>query len=69
MNSNNKPSLQVQAEDAVSALKKLATLGNNHSLLSSHPAPGERANRLQLQIEGKSLSREVVLGSRPPDAR
>ena len=31
---------------AVSALKKLSTLGNKHSFLSSHPAPEERANRL-----------------------
>ena len=32
---------------AVSALNKLATLGSGHSFLSSHPAPGERAKRLQ----------------------
>lgn len=31
---------------AVSALMKLATLGNNHSFLSSHPAPESRAKRL-----------------------
>jgi putative metalloprotease len=31
---------------AVSALRKLATLGNDHSFLSSHPAPGKRADRL-----------------------
>ena len=31
---------------AVSALKKLSTLGNNHSFLSSHPAPEARAKRL-----------------------
>ncbi|XOF32791.1 MAG: M48 family metallopeptidase [Candidatus Electrothrix sp. YB6] len=41
---------------AVSALQKLATLGNGHSFLSSHPAPGKRAERLQLQLEGKALS-------------
>lgn len=35
---------------AVSALKKLATLGNNHSFLSSHPAPAKRAKRLEKQI-------------------
>jgi putative metalloprotease len=38
---------------AVSALEKIAKLGNDHSFLSSHPAPGERAERLKLQIEGK----------------
>jgi metalloprotease len=38
---------------AVSALKKLATLGNNHSFLSSHPAPGKRAKRLEKQINQK----------------
>jgi putative metalloprotease len=32
---------------AVSALRKLATLGNEHSFLSSHPAPGKRADRLE----------------------
>jgi putative metalloprotease len=43
---------------AVSALQKLATLGNNHSFLSSHPAPGKRAERLQGQLEGKSITVE-----------
>ena len=32
---------------AFSALNKLASLGSGHSFLSSHPAPGERAERLQ----------------------
>ncbi|MCI5141152.1 MAG: peptidase M48, partial [Candidatus Electrothrix sp. ATG1] len=40
---------------AVSALKKLATLGNKHSFLSSHPAPGKRAKRLQMQLDGKAV--------------
>jgi len=40
----------------VSALKKLARLGNNHTFLSSHPAPGKRAKRLQLQLEGKATN-------------
>lgn len=31
---------------AVSALKKLASLGNDHSFLASHPAPGQRAERM-----------------------
>lgn len=41
--------------DAVSALKKLAILGRNHSFLSSHPDPENRAARLQSQLEGKTL--------------
>ena len=45
-------------EAAVSALQKLATLGNDHSFLSSHPAPGKRAERLKLQLEGKAHSIE-----------
>jgi metalloprotease len=44
--------------DAVSALKKIAMLGRDHSFLSSHPDPGKRAGRLQDQIEGKALSIE-----------
>ncbi len=42
--------------DGVSALAKLARLGNNHTFLSSHPAPGKRAKRLKLQLEGKTTS-------------
>ncbi|CCK78569.1 M48 family metallopeptidase [Desulfobacula toluolica] len=38
-------------QSAVSALKKIATLGNKHSFLSSHPAPEVRAKRLQNQID------------------
>ena len=34
-------------EHAVSALRKLAALGNDHSFLASHPAPGDRADRLE----------------------
>ena len=45
-------------KDAVSALRKLATLDNTHSFLSSHPAPGKRADRLALQLKGKALSVE-----------
>lgn len=41
----------VRINAAVSALKKLATLGNNHSFLSSHPAPGARAKRLQGKVD------------------
>ncbi|MDU9050998.1 MAG: M48 family metallopeptidase [Candidatus Electrothrix sp. Rat3] len=45
-------------EAAVVALKKLATLGNDHSFLSSHPAPGKRAERLQMQLDGKDVGVE-----------
>jgi putative metalloprotease len=34
-------------QPAVSALTKLAALGGSHSVLSSHPAPANRAQRLQ----------------------
>lgn len=37
-------------KSAVSALQKLATLGNNHSFLASHPAPGQRAKRLTARL-------------------
>ena len=45
-------------EKAVSALKKLASLGSGHSFLSTHPDPALRAERISLQIQGKSLSIE-----------
>jgi metalloprotease len=45
-------------QDAVSALKKLAGLGKAHSFLSSHPDPDKRAERLQAQLEGRTLSIE-----------
>lgn len=45
-----------EPKDAVSALKKLATLGKGHSFLSSHPDPDKRAERLQAQLEGRALS-------------
>lgn len=44
--------------DAVSALRKIATLSTGHSFLSSHPDPEKRADRLQAQLEGKALSIE-----------
>lgn len=40
---------------AVTALRKLATLGEQHSFLASHPAPGKRAERLELQLAGKAV--------------
>ena len=38
------------AKSAVSALKKLASLGGSHSFLSSHPDPDKRAERIQAQL-------------------
>ncbi|OGQ94219.1 MAG: peptidase M48 [Deltaproteobacteria bacterium RIFOXYD12_FULL_57_12] len=43
---------------AIAALRKLATLGDKHSFLASHPAPGKRAARLESQLAGKSTSME-----------
>lgn len=40
-----------EPKSAVSALRKLATLGANHTFLSSHPAPGKRAERLAAQLQ------------------
>ena len=45
-------------EPAVSALNKLAELGNEHSFLSSHPAPGKRAQRLQKQMHNPDSSEQ-----------
>lgn len=45
-------------ESAVAALNKLAGLGSGHSFLSSHPDPALRAERINLQIQGKALSVE-----------
>ncbi len=39
-----------EPDAAISALKKLATLVSNHSFLSSHPAPGKRAQRLATRL-------------------
>ncbi len=38
------------AESSITALKKLASQGNEHSFLASHPAPGKRADRLAKKI-------------------
>ena len=43
---------------AISALRKLAALGNNHTFLSSHPAPGKRADRLEYQISSPEKTDE-----------
>ena len=51
---------QVAAQDAVSALKKIAKLNKGHSFLSSHPDPEQRADRLQAQLEGRALPIEEV---------
>jgi putative metalloprotease len=45
-----------EPQDAVSALKKIATLSKGHSFLSSHPDPEKRAERLQAQLDGRALS-------------
>jgi len=54
-----------ETRDAVTALRKLAALGNDHSFLSSHPAPDKRADRLELQLAGKAVpiaeSRQTLL--------
>lgn len=41
--------------DAVTALRKLATLGSGHTFLSTHPDPAKRAERLELQLQGKAV--------------
>lgn len=41
--------------DAVTALRKLATLGSGHTFLSTHPDPDNRAERLELQLQGKAV--------------
>lgn len=41
--------------DAVTALRKLATLGSGHTFLSTHPDPEKRAERLELQLQGKAV--------------
>jgi putative metalloprotease len=48
-----------EPRDAVGALRKIATLGGNHSFLSSHPDPALRADRLQAQLEGKATSADA----------
>ena len=53
-------------QPAISALMKLATLGNDHSFLSSHPAPELQAKRLHenklspQHIEDKSVLKQIV---------
>ncbi len=60
--------LQKQGYDAgpaISALTKLAALGNRHSFLASHPAPGKRAHRMRdpayapQNVEGPSILERV----------
>lgn len=51
---------EYEPQKAVSALRKLATLGSGHSFLSSHPEPGKRAKRLELQITGKAQPIEEI---------
>lgn len=49
---------KIDPRQALSALRKLARLGRDHSFLSSHPDPEKRAERLQAQLEGKAVSIE-----------
>lgn len=49
-----------EPQEAVQALRKLATLGKDHSFLSSHPDPDKRAVRLELQLQGKAQPLEEV---------
>ena len=46
--------------DAVTALRKLATLGSGHTFLSTHPDPAKRAERLELQLQGKAVPVEAA---------
>jgi len=48
---------------AISALKKLAALGNNHTFLSSHPSPEERADRLEVQLKREERGTQRVVNS------
>lgn len=40
--------------NAVAALDKLASLSRDHTFLSSHPEPDQRAERIRLQLQGKA---------------
>lgn len=40
-----------EEKGAIAALEKLTTLGNAHYFLSSHPAPGQRAERLRMGLQ------------------
>ena len=51
---------QYDSRDAVTALRKLATLGSGHTFLSTHPDPAQRAERLELQLQGKAVPVEVA---------
>ncbi|MFW6325004.1 MAG: M48 family metalloprotease [Desulfovibrionales bacterium] len=51
-------------EPAISALKKLASLGNEHSFLSSHPAPDSRAERLAEMEQSAAPKEELSLWER-----
>lgn len=49
---------EYDTKSAISALRKLATLGNNHTFLSSHPAPGKRADRLEDRLSSPEKTDE-----------
>lgn len=50
----------IESQAAISALRKLATLGNNHTFLSSHPAPEERADRLEYKLKQEENPQRVT---------
>lgn len=50
-----------ERQAAVTALRKLATLGADHSFLSSHPAPDVRADRLENRLDGTSSDAPSLL--------
>lgn len=52
-------------EAGVSALKKLESLGGEHSFLSTHPAPGKRAKRLEQKIKSKLITPEPISQTEP----
>ncbi|MHB8808723.1 MAG: M48 family metallopeptidase [Desulfobulbaceae bacterium] len=51
---------QYDPGDAVTALRKLASLGSGHTFLSTHPDPAKRAERLELQLQGKAVPVEAA---------
>ena len=52
-----------EPRDAVGALRRIATLGGNHSFLSSHPDPALRADRLDAQLDGRPANAGTEPGS------
>jgi putative metalloprotease len=59
----------LEPRDAVTALQKIGGLSKGRSFLSSHPDPDKRAQRLQAQVEGRSLSIDEARQSLPGKVR